>query len=102
MQMVSLHRKVHNAKPRSRRPPEGPPDHLEHDFPAKARQTRAPTQSDVNRVGLWVHGTHAMRQALSKPRGLSPRAGAPSASRSKLELLLSPRFHVIGLLVCNY
>src|SRR5258706_10573462 len=97
MHMVGLHREMHDAKPAARRVPERPSNSLDQDLLSPAWQASQRAHRDVDRMRLLVPGPSAMRNASSRLARLASRSTAPTSTGSKLELLLMPSLHVIGL-----
>src|SRR5262245_1763502 len=102
MQVVRLHRKVHDSKPRTRRSSKRPPNFEEGDLVPQARQTPGCSQRDVDGIRLLVLGASDVGNRAPKVRRLSAGATAPAASRTKAELPLLPLFHVNRRLIHNY
>ena len=95
MNVVGLHGKVNDSKPRSGGMPDRASNLLEHDLLPQAGQTRRRAKRDVDRMRLPVLGSRAMRRAPSARRTLSTGAASLAAECSKLESLLAPPSHVI-------
>src|SRR5262249_53960382 len=81
--VIGLHREMHDAEPFARSPPETAPQHRESRLP-KGGQLRSDAQRDVRGMGLPVHRTPAMRNGGAMPRRPS-RAGTPATAASPLE-----------------
>ena len=72
MQMIVLHRELHDAEVVSPSPANGALERCEERLRAEARETARRAHRDMQRVPILVHGTAAMAH-LGKRAGLRPR-----------------------------
>ena len=78
VEMVPLHRKVHDAKVGTLRGPDGARDGVEETRCAEGRKIRARPQRDVNGVAIEVPRAGAVQDTRPRP-GLPAGAPAPTA-----------------------
>jgi len=94
MDVIGLYRKVHDAKPHSRRFPERPPHRDEHALPAQTTQPPRRSHRHVHRLIVLVLWTHPMRDAgptvLRFPSGIGTLP--PPSSKRKVLLHRSPSY----------
>ena len=91
--VIGLHRVVDDAKPGSCGTSDRPPELGEDELLAQAGEPGAGSEGDVNGLGFLVFGPSAMPDAAASMRAFSTRTRAPTATRSKLQLLLAEGSH---------